>query len=85
MIPIAGAANNARRMVTTNVTKALFHPGTLKPIISTNSRIMGITETNATIIIRRFKVIVLLYHFSSCQIYEKFLRQTHFLAKNCAK
>ena len=48
-MPIAGAANNAKRMVTIRVINALFQPETFMPIIRTKSSTMGITDTNAAI------------------------------------
>jgi hypothetical protein len=36
-------------MVTTRVINALFHPDIFRPIISTKSRIIGITDTIAAI------------------------------------
>jgi hypothetical protein len=49
MMPNEGATNTAKIIVTTSVAKALFHPATLKPIMRTKSRRIGITETNAAI------------------------------------
>jgi hypothetical protein len=48
-MPKDGATNTARRIVTMSVTNALFQPATLKPIIRTKRRRIGITETNAAI------------------------------------
>jgi hypothetical protein len=48
-IPMDGAAMMASRIVTIRVINALFHPDILRPIISTKSRIIGITETIAAI------------------------------------
>ena len=52
IIPIAGAANRANRMVTISVINALFHPDILSPIINTKSRMIGINDTNADIGLR---------------------------------
>ena len=49
MMPIDGATMIANNMVTTSVINALFHPDTLRPIINTKSRIIGITDTIAAI------------------------------------
>ena len=48
-MPSAGAANNASKIVTTRVIKALFHPDIFRPIINMKSRAMGITEISAAI------------------------------------
>ena len=44
-----GTANRANKIVTTSVIMALQYPDTLKPIISTMSNTIGMTEMNAVI------------------------------------
>jgi hypothetical protein len=48
-IPKAGVAKTDKRIVTTNVIKALFQPDILSPIIKMNRNAIGIAEMSAAI------------------------------------